>query len=85
MTENTRSLSTIAREIRQTWPKVSPYAAPYLNAMQSLDKITDNYYADSAESVVLYFLSNAASFRGDGARRIKAELKAMLKANGYKL
>jgi hypothetical protein len=47
--------------------------------MFSLNKITDNYIMDSGSSVVAYFLSNASSWRGDDARRIKAELKAMLK------
>jgi mitochondrial fission protein ELM1 len=33
----------------------------------------------SAKSIVLYFLSNASSFRGPEAKRIKAELKGMCK------
>jgi hypothetical protein len=74
-----RSISTIAYEIRRLWKPVNYAAAPYLNAMMSLDRITDQFYADSARSVVLYFLSNAASWRGEDAKRIKAELKAMLK------
>jgi hypothetical protein len=48
--------------------------------MLSLDKITDAYYYDSAETVVRYALSNLASWRGETARRVKAELKAILKA-----
>jgi hypothetical protein len=43
----------------------------------ALDKITDAYYADSGKSVVLYFLSNASSYRGETAKRLKAELKAL--------
>ena len=74
-----RPLYEIAREIRKTWTKVSPYAEPYLEAMQSLNTINDNYYFDSGKSIVLYFLSNASTWRGDDARRIKAELKEMLK------
>lgn len=79
----TRPLCTIAREIRRTWP--TPYfgAVPYLNAMLSLNSIKDNFYADTGRSVVLYFLSNAATWRGEDAKRIKAELKSMLKADGY--
>ena len=73
-----RSLHTIAEDIRQNWKKVSMYAEPYLEAMEQLDRITDNYYLDSAESVVLYFLSNASGWRGQKAREIKAELKSML-------
>ena len=72
-----RPLYEIAREIRKTWTKVSPYAEPYLEAMESLNSINDNYYYDSGKSIVLYFLSNASTWRGDDARRIKAELKEM--------
>lgn len=74
----TRSIQYIARDIRAAWPKVSPYAEPYLAAMFDLDRITDAYYAGDARSVVLYFLSNAASFRGAEARALKAELNALL-------
>lgn len=72
-----RPLYEIAREIRKAWTKVSPYAEPYLEAMESLNTIDDNYYLDSGKSVVLYFLSNANTWRGEDARRIKAELKQM--------
>jgi hypothetical protein len=73
-----RPISVIAYDIRAAWPKVSPYAKPYLDAMTCLDRITDKYYYDDAKSVVLYFLSNAASFRGPEARALKAELNAIL-------
>jgi hypothetical protein len=72
-----RPIYEIAREIEKEWPKVNYAARPYLDAMKSLVKITDNYLYDSGKSVVIYFLSNAASFRGDAARRLKAELKAI--------
>jgi len=74
-----RSLSTIAREIIADWASMPRYAAPYVGAMRELHSISDNYYYDTGRSVVLYFLSNARSWRGDTARRIKAELKDMLK------
>ncbi len=74
-----RPISVIAREIKASWPKVNYAAVPYLDAMLSLNSIKDNYYADSGESVVLYFLANANSWRGDKAREIKAELKSILK------
>ena len=75
----TRSIATIAREIRADWRPVNFAAAPYLEAMFSLDSIDDNYYSDDGRSVVAYFLSNASSWRGENARRIKAELKSALK------
>lgn len=76
----TRSLNTIAREIRSNWAKPYFGAVPYLDAMGSLDTMQDKYYYDDARSVVLYFLANAGTWKGDVARRIKAELKTMLKA-----
>lgn len=76
----TRSLNTIAREIRSNWAKPYFGAVPYLEAMGSLDTMQDKFYYDDARSVVLYFLANASTWRGEVARRIKAELKTMLKA-----
>jgi hypothetical protein len=75
----TRSLNSIARDISRDWTKPYFGAAPYLDAMHSLQSIRDKYYFDTAESVVRYFLANATSWKGDTARSIKAELKAMLK------
>jgi hypothetical protein len=47
--------------------------------MESLTSVNDNYYADTGRSVVLYFLSNASGWRGETARRIKNELKTLLR------
>ena len=74
-----RPLYVIANDIRAHWPKVNYAAEPYLKAMTQLDAITDNYYLDSADSVVRYFLANANGWRGPDARRIKAELRGMIK------
>jgi len=75
----TRSLNAIHREIRADWTKPYFGAVPYLDAMRHLDTIHQKYYDDDAKSVVLYFLANAGTWRGEAARRIKAELNAMLK------
>ena len=74
-----RPLYVIAREIRKDWKNISPYAAPYLDAMETLDSINDNYFFDSGRSIVAYFLANAGTWRGETAKRIKTELKAMSK------
>ena len=75
-----RPIYEIAHEIRKDWgAKVNFAAKPYLNAMMSLESINDNYYFDSAKSIILYFLSNASTWRGETAKRIKAELKEMCK------
>ena len=74
-----RSLSVIAAEIRKDWKKPYFGAVPYLNAMMCLDSINDNYGFDTGKSIVLYFLANAGTWKGETARRIKKELNAMAK------
>jgi hypothetical protein len=70
-----RKLYEIAADVRANWLPVNYAALPYLNAMANLTDISDRYGEDSARSIVLYFLSNATTWRGEHARRIKAELK----------
>jgi RecJ-like exonuclease len=79
-----RPLSEIARDIETTWAKNSksgvPYTAkPYLDALKQLHDIKDNYYQDSAKSVVNYLIANMGTFRGEGAAPLKAELKELVK------
>lgn len=81
----TRLISEIAREIKADLPTLGksqaarfPALWPYLEAMLEIDDINGMYGCDSAKSVVNYFLANAASWRGETARRIKAELKALV-------
>lgn len=75
----TRPISNIAHDIRRDWQNINYAAKPYLAAMFDLDRIDDKYMFDSGRSIVLYFLSNAGTWRGPVAKVIKAELKAMLK------
>jgi hypothetical protein len=79
MSTQVRGFYEIADEIKGDWKNISPYAEQYLEAMFSLENPAGMYYADTAKSVVLYFLSNASSWRGEVARRIKAELKELVK------
>jgi hypothetical protein len=80
MVQTHRPLYEIAREIMNDWgSKIYFGARPYINAMYSLNTINDKYGMDSADSIVRYFLSNASTWRGETAKRIKTELKAMLK------
>ena len=79
MATQIRPLYEIAKEVRADWGANVDYGAkPYLDAMSTLDKITDNYYEDSAKSVVAYFLSNATSWRGETAKRVKLELNKLI-------
>jgi hypothetical protein len=72
-----RPIYEIASEIKKTWKNIDYCAKPYLDAMFELTNITDIYICDNAKSIILYFLSNASTWRGEDARRIKAELKSM--------
>jgi hypothetical protein len=71
----TMQLNEIGQTIRQNWPKVYFGAVPYLDAICFLSSIDQNYMADSGKSIVIYFLSNATTWRGEVARLVKAELK----------
>ena len=80
MAEKKRTFAEIAQEIKKVWTKPYFGAVPYIDAMaeiNSSDKYTA-YWADDAESIVRYFLANASTWRGEDARRIKAELKSMI-------
>lgn len=74
-----RALHEIARDIKRNWPKVNYAAQPYLDALHQLDSVDDMYYQDPARHIVNYFLSNAGTWRGPEAKRIKDELKAMVR------
>lgn len=76
--ENLPTISSIARDIRKDWPKVNYAAKPYLDAMLSLSGPDDSYGFDNARSIVLYFLANAASYRGMNAKANKAMLKKIV-------
>ena len=72
---STLNIAGLARVIKNDWKKVYFGAVPYLNAMFSLNHILDNYGFDDGKDIVLYFLSNATTWRGETARVVKAELK----------
>lgn len=74
-----REIHAIANEIRSDWKKVNYAAVPYLRAMMSLSTVQDKYGFDDGKSIVIYFLSNATTWRGETARRVKKELKEMIK------
>jgi len=78
-TQTHRPLYAIASEIRKDWgSKINFGAKPYLDAMSTLDKVTDNYVMDSGKSIIIYFLSNATMWRTSKAKEIKKELRLMI-------
>ena len=75
-----RPLYEIADEITAKWRPVYYAAVPYVQAMRRVEKISDMYGADDVEGIVIRFLGNAKTWRGEDAKRIKAELRAQLDA-----
>lgn len=73
-----RSIRAIALDVKANWPKPFYGAVPYLDAMLTLQTAEDYYGLDSARSILEYFLANANTFRGEHARRLKAEIKGLL-------
>lgn len=74
-----RPIYKIAEEIRKDWQKPYFGAIPYLNAMKSMNNISETFGYDTGKSIVRYFLSNASTWRGEVAKRVKKELNDMLK------
>lgn len=72
-----RPLYVIAQDIKTNWPNVNYAAKPYLEAMATLESIEQKYYYDTGRSIVLYFLANANTWKGEVAREIKKELKQL--------
>ena len=80
-----RTFQQIAKDIKSTWLNVYFGAVPYLEAMLELDTTDPDtmYYNDSAENIVLYFLANASTFRGNDAKKLKEELKKLINYGKY--
>ena len=79
MTSNLRPLHTIAGEaLADTTLKGNArrYARPYLRALTTLSTSADRYGADDGRTIIAYALANLQTWRGDSARRVKAELRA---------
>jgi len=69
-------LSQIGDLIRREWQNPSSDAVPYIRAMLQLPTIDSTYGAEDGRSIVLYFLSNASTWKGPIAKIVKAELRA---------
>lgn len=67
----------IADAIRADWERPYFGAEPYIDALSSLDQITDSYGCDSGREIVLYLLSNLTTWRGPVARDTKAQLRTI--------
>jgi hypothetical protein len=75
---NTLKLYELHDIIVRDWAKPNYAAVPYLDAMRYVEDLSTPYGADTGRDIVLYFLSNATSWRGDTAKAVRAELKRRL-------
>jgi hypothetical protein len=75
-----RPLHVISDDIVRNWPRPNFAAVPYIRDMRHLGGMDTSIGYDDAEVIVLRFLGNALSWTGPEARRVKAELRAMLAA-----
>lgn len=73
------NVAGIARLVEQDWKKVYFGAVPYLQAMATMHSVNDAYGLDPGREIILYFLSNASTWRGETARAVKAELKRRMR------
>jgi hypothetical protein len=77
MTTTARPLYQICDEIRKDWRPMPDYAKAHFRAIECATSINEMYGCDSVKSEVCYFLSSASTWKGEVARRIKAELKKL--------
>jgi hypothetical protein len=74
-----RPLSDIAKDIVADWTARHGAAQPYIDAMSQLRSAGERYGVENGSDVIQGFLNNAQTWRGPVARRVKLELKAILK------
>jgi hypothetical protein len=78
----TRTLSAVAREIladhREQGKELYFGAVPYVRAMLALDALDDRFGDEKGADIVPYAVSNLSYWRGETARRVKAELNGAM-------
>ncbi len=74
-----RPLSEIATEITADWTAKRGAAQPYMDAMSELRNATDRHGIETGSDMIQGFLNDAQTWRGEVARRIKVELRAILR------
>jgi len=73
-----RPVYKIAADILNDWNRPNYAALPYLTAMLTINNEQEQYGCDTAKSIILYFLSNAGTYKGIKAKELKNELKTLL-------
>ena len=76
---STGTISDIAKFIKTDWKKIPLNAKVYIDAMLEINNIDAKYGLDDAKTIVLYFLANAVTYRGENAKIIKKHLNTLIK------
>jgi hypothetical protein len=74
-----RPLNEIAAEIAADWTARHGAAQPYIDAMRELRTADQRTGIETGSDMIQGFLINAQTWRGEVARRVKLELKAILR------
>lgn len=73
-----RPLNEIAEEIHKLWTTAHRTAVTYIEEMKRVKSLGDKRGVLTGRDICLYFLSYAQPWKGEDARRVKAELRAIL-------
>jgi len=68
-----QTTNELGRLISRDWQNPFYGAVPYIKALKEL--VDGKYYLDDEKTIILYFLSNANTWRGPIAREVKKELR----------
>jgi hypothetical protein len=69
----------IESDFQEQKKRVPVPLAPYLDAMYSLETVSDKYGMDSGRSIIAYALSNMSTYKGVTAKAVKVKLRELLK------
>jgi hypothetical protein len=61
--------------------RINGAAAPFVEGLGEVRTARDRWYAQTGADAIRGFLMNAQTWRGEVARRIKLELKAILRSH----
>ena len=67
----------LVRIIRADWQNPNYAAVPYLDALEGVTTWNCTVEFESARSLAPYLLNNLRTYRGETARFVKAQLKAV--------
>lgn len=71
-------MEAIAKAKGKYWRNMFPYCEQQLEAMMSLEKVTDKYIFEDGFGIVCSALSNMNTYKGANAKKYKNELRVLV-------